>query len=701
MDYAILTTFDEVSNYIKQVSKIADNNKNSFGFLSATAYEQMASKGQLWVAVNKDLELKGYLMFGGTMPTIKVFQVYACKSTKGHGLGKQLIDKLKSFAKERNYHSIAAKVASDLPANDFWERNGFAVYKQVKGGKTKNRTINIRGYSLEENDLFGRLNNEKTEIQPTGPVLRRAIYALDLNLILDICKARIGHSQVLKIMQVGFQGGFSVCITPEFKNELERQSKNFPDDLGLRLAQAFPEIKSENDTSAIADSLRTIIFPSRSSNRRSARNDESDLIHLAHCISAKIDGFITREKALLRACNEIKHKYGVSILSPDEISFSDNELPESFNPLNSDFSISTSPANDKIKNFLDSYEIPEAIKSLIIETSPIKPAISVNTASIDERLFGIYFAQKPIKSTASSIAALYVDETSPQSTAAIDHFLEIALRRKMKFSYRLDLYIGKDQALTEETLIKKGFIKSNDHFFKIISNAFPNNKNWAAFSREIKSFSGLSIPEKFPSKKEIQNTGICLGDSNGKFQIFSWFDFETIIGPRFILTADRECILVPIQEKYANGLLGNVKNQLSLLSSHEQTLLLEKAYFRSPKRSNIFKKGGIIAFYISGTKSIQEIVGFARITYSDVIKIDEATIKLDRQGVLSREELLDVSDKDGKIHVFTFDNFLEFDKRVSFTKAKRLELISNANLVSPEKIEIDKLRTLIGEAFNE
>jgi hypothetical protein len=49
--------------------------------------------------------------------------------------------------------------------------------------------------------------------------------------------------------------------------------------------------------------------------------------------------------------------------------------------------------------------------------------------------------------------------------------------------------------------------------------------------------------------------------------------------------------------------------------------------------------------------------------------------------------------------VFMFDNFIEFDRRVSFSRAKELGLISNANLVAPERIGVDKLKILIGEAY--
>lgn len=701
MEYAILKQSCEVSDYATQVSAIADKNRGAFGFLSASAYEQMAAKGQLWVAVNDARELKGYLIFGGTMPTLKIFQAYACKSVKGHGIGTLLINALKEFAKERNYHSIVAKVASDLPANSFWEKNGFSIYRQVKGGETKKRTINVRGYSLDDNDLFGSLNKQSEGVQPIGPMLERPIYALDLNLLLDIFKARPGYKKILKIMQIGFQGGFSICITPEFKKELERQSQNFSDDPVLRLAEAFPEINSSFDITEISASLRSIVFPARESTRKSAQNDESDLIHLAYCAAAGIGGFITREKALLRACNEIKEKHGVAILSPDEIVLDDNDTPKTSTPLNSDFSFSSSSITDEIKNFLDGFSIADAIKNSLTLDSPIKAASSVYEARLDDQLFGIYFSQKPVKATGSAIAALYIDESCPQSLAAIDHFLEMALRHKSRFPYRLDIYIGKDQDLTGETLLKKGFFKSDDHFVKIISTLFLDGKNWNNFASNIKIFCGLSAPKKLPSNKELQNTGICLTDSNGRVETFSWFDFETVIGPRFILTPDRDCILVPIRENFANGLLGNVKNQLSLLSSHDKILLLEKAYFRSTLKSSLFKRGGIIAFYVSGSKSIQELVGFARITYSDVINIDEATVKLDRQGVLSRDELSEIADSTNRIHVFTFDNFLEFDRRISFSRAKELGLIGNANLVSPERIGMEKLRILIGQAFND
>ncbi|EPC03238.1 hypothetical protein L861_23295 [Litchfieldella anticariensis FP35 = DSM 16096] len=701
MDYVILKQYDQVCSYVGEVSSIADKNKNSFGFLSASVYEQMASKGRLWVAVNKEKDLKGYLIFGGTMPTLKVFQIYVCDSVKGCGVGRLLINYLKEYATKNHYHTISARVASDLPANTFWEKVGFAIHRQVKGGEATKRTINIRGCSLESNDLLGGLVDDPSSLTPSRPILIRPVYALDLNLLLDIVKQRQGHEKVTRIMKVGFQGGFSICITPEFKRELERQSANFPTDPVLKLAEAFPELKAEGDIPSTADSLREIVFPHRSPNRKAAENDESDLIHLAYCVLSGVGGFVTREKALLRACDALKDKFNLAVISPDELIFDDGDTLDVSSPMNSDFSLSASIDTPEVRSFLQEFSAPEVVFDRLFSTSPVEDGGTVYEARLDGNLFGVYFFQKPIKSTKRTMAFLYVDESSPKAMAAIDHFLETALRYKSGFSYRLDLYIGQGQVLTEETLLRKGFFKAEGCFCKIICSLFLCSNNWGGFAREIKSLCGFSISNKFPSKKELSHTGVYFTDSTGQIKVLSWFDFETMISPRFILSYERECVLVPIRENYANGLIGNVTSQLSLLPSHDKILLLEKAYFRSSSKSSLFKKGRVVAFYISGYKSIQEIIGFARITYSDVVTIDEAVVKVDRQGVLSYEELVAQTDRSGKLHVFTFDNFLEFDRRIPFRQAKQLGVISNANLASPEKIGIAKLKILIEAAFDE
>lgn len=698
MRYFLLKKYSEVSKYISCVSSVADKNKKSFGFLSNVVYEQMASKNQLWVAIDEGDKLKGYLMFGGTMPTIKIFQIYSCETARGHGIGRMLINSLKDHARKENYHTISARVASDLSANYFWSKVGFDIYRQVKGSEVKKRIINVRGFSLKENDLFGDEVRESGSPKVSSPMLTRSVYALDLNLLFDVVKARQGFEDVIKLMQIGFQGGMSLCVTPEFKNELKRQFRGVKEDAILRLAEAFPELRVEEDVASLIEELRELVFPLRSLSRNSGVNDESDLKHLACCVFLKIEGFVTREKALLKACDKIRNRYGVSIITPDELMIDEEVINR---PLNSDFSFEASHFSLEIKNFLKSFLIQDNIFNKFFSVSKFGGGELIYEARQDGCLFGVCVFQKPTKATGIASACLYVDEDSPNSIAAIDHFMEKTLRYRGGFTYRLDFYIGKGQDLTKDTLLKKGFFKSKDGFVKIIFSDFLGDKSWQSFVQEAKRLCGFSFPEKIPNKKELLHTGVCFNDSDGKVNTLSWFDFETMISPRFIINPGRGCTLVAIRENYANGLIGGLTNQLSLLPSYEKLLLLEKAYFRSTKKASFFQTGDVVAFYVSGQRSVQEIIGFARITYSNLVTVDEATLKVDRQGVLSRDKLIEIADNNGKLHVFTFDNFLEFDRRVSFRKAKDVGLISESNLVSPEKLSPKQLKVLIREAFDE
>ena len=669
MAYKILKKYDQVKDYVCEVASIADSNRAQFGFLPASAYEEMAAKEQLWIAIDDKNLLRGYLIFGGAMPTLKIFQVYACPSERGSGIGRLLVNDLKEFAKQSHYHSISARVAADLEANGFWEKMGFIVHQQVNGGRTTNRRINVRGVSLEDNDLLSALKLQEFGIDPSGPILERPIYAIDLNLLIAIVKARPGYQKIARILQIGLQGGYTICVTPEFTKELGRQSTRFSDDPLMRIASVFPEVDTELDVDILAKKIREIVFPIRSLTSKNSKNDESDLRHLAYCISAKINGFVTREKALLRASSDIKSKYGISIISPDELVYDDEQTFAESTPLNADFSFIKSRFSDETLWFLKGFSPPRVVAELIAAGgSPLSDGVSVCEARLNGNLFGVYFCKMPNKGTSSALAFLYVDETFPQSIAVIDHFIETTLRCRRNFTYRIDFYIGKGQVLTEETLLKKGFLRSGEHFVKILVHKFLDANNWPQFSRDLKALCGFLIPEKLPPNKELENTGICIYDNRNSSKFFTRFQIETIIGPRFILSSNRDCVLVPIQENYANGLIGNVKKQQSLLSSHETTLLLEKAYFRSARKASIFKPGAIVAFYVSGAKSIQEIIGFARITYSAVINTNEMPIKVLRQGVLSRDKLLKLADRKGRVHVFTFDNFLEFDRRISFKK---------------------------------
>ncbi len=697
---------------INEVRKYADENKKNFGFLPSSVYEELALKDQVWIAVSKDNQsLAGYLIFGGTYPYLKVFQLFVHPDFRKFGIGKLLIKELIGFGKAHSYLAIHAKVASELPANKFWENQNFLVYKQGLGGTSKSvnkRKMNYRSFDLGTPDLLSQEDKpcDSAVRYPNKPIISLPVYAIDLNPLFDITSKREQAPEAILLIGQGFGGLFKLCVTPEFKKELERHTSRFLADPILEIARALPTLPEhgENELAQIHDDLKKIIFPNKKSDGKSAANIESDIAHLSYCCMNNIDGFITREKALLKHNDELFNKYNVSIYSPDELTISDDVNPNKA-ASSSGITISLESTNNKNRIELKSFLTALDIDSRTIEFIEKRPIGVNNIKEIllfkDDVIVGFGSWNKLSQINSVMDLHLYVDESHQESILGIDHIIESAIRDTCpKTSSRVDLFIRENQGLTKSIAIKRGFVVNHDKSLtKVTFNGYIMNECWSRFKRGYEKMSDIILPASMPKMSEIENTGIAVSISSADYmKCLSLMEFETLISPGMILYENRGCLLIPIKEPYANELLGDLTRQQSIIPSKNTTLLSEKAYFKSPNRIDYFKKGGMIAFYVSGTSSIQEIVGTARITFTGLLSIDQINISLSQQGVLSDEELSSKINTEGLLHAITFDNYKPFSKRVSFKRAKELGIISGANLTTVEKLSNDMLTKLLEES---
>jgi len=708
----ILKNYEKVKCFVAKVQSHADQHKKSFGFLPASAYEELALKGQLWVIATKcRTDVAGYLLFGGVYPSLRITQLFTNPQHQRLGIGTQLIGGLIEHARDNGYLSISARVASDLPANKFYEKVGFKISKQIDGSKAKGRIINIRSYQFPTNSLLVETNEEDhTDLRYLEkPTLSTPIYALDLNPLFDVTENREGSSEAKIILQRGFSGLCQICVTPEFKKELSRHSHKFEKDPILQIAQAIPTCQSasKEQIETLNCELRDIIFPKRSLKGKKANNDNSDLTHLSYCIAARLAGFITREKAILKNSQIIFEKYRIKIISPEEIKSEDNNQSAiNFSTGNGDIIVSMEPLSqhNQVQAYTALIDLgvadelaQELTTNSIPEDNIVKLIIKANNTPI-----GFTSWNKPDKLNNIVTLHFYIDENTPNVTQAIDHILEKSSKdTKLNESARIDLFIHKQQDITRDTASKRGFISSqSSSLSKIVHHGFLDEHNWNKFKMDFEVLSGYLLQDKIPNQATLENTGILIQNPNSLFKNpLSLFDFETLISPAFLLYKDRECLLIPIQEQYANRLLGNVRHQKSLFPSNEESLLIERAYFRACGRENYFVRGRLVMFYVSGSNSIKEIIGLARITSSNIITPEDAKIQFIRQGVLSSNEISLLAKDNNCLHAFTFDNFMHLPKRMTHRKARDINAISPANLVTVEKLSYEKFKEVISFTY--
>lgn len=393
------------------------------------------------------------------------------------------------------------------------------------------------------------------------------------------------------------------------------------------------------------------------------------------------------------------------VISPSEIDFGVTS-DESLTVETENKTLEFKPTNSLDRTNLDFFlkiGLSHSLIESIYARAQGKTNIQEKIATIKDLVIGFCSWNTPNTLSSHIDCFLYVNESNNQAVKVIDHFIESIIRDTCSHKItRIDLHIEQKQSLTKSTARKKGFITSNNQniLTKIAYNGFITNDRWTRFINEFSKLTDRDYPLKIPKSEDLMNTGIRVKEK-GKIHsnCISLFKFESIISPGVILHTERNCLLIPIKETYASDLLGYLNPQLSLLPKKSSSLLLEKAYFRSTRKSSYFKKGGLIAFYVSGNKSRQEIIGTARITYSCILKIKQVNLTIHRQGVLSKKELQKILDKDGKLHTFTFDNFKELPKKIPFTVAKNMGIISGANLVTVEELSFSKLNLLLKMAY--
>ena len=580
MTEAIIDVPVDVTGYVDQVRQLADANRDALGFLPATAYEEAAMKGCLWVAVEGCAnKLRGYLFFGDRFPRLRVYQVYVCPEFRSSGTARKLIEKLKRHGEDRDYLTITARVASELPANRFWSSLGFNVTGRSPG-KKKGRTINRYAFALDVPSLFG---SEEPRSLPRAegiqeairirPVLQTPSYAIDLNVLFDATRDR-DDGEATRILSMGFNSDIRLVVTSEFARELEQHSRQ-SDDPVLKLARAFPtlpEPEREVLNPLVEDLRRGALSTGSPKTGRRAANDGADLIHLASCIHHGVYGFITRDGSILQRADELHEKYNLRIISPtdlcepfeQDVDIRQERIAAIVGQQEIEITALDERDRADVEQFLNDVGIPpeDTVAWLAPGIGHFPKTEAVVRAG--RRIVGIgAWADRP-GAGRESVAWLYADEDFQHVDRVVDHLLEHSINRGNYGQLcRLDMKVGPGQVKIRDIAIKRGFCSSDfktratsEALSKVSMKGVVTERNWRSFRNSFKEATGGELPSDFPRYEELVNTGVVLDpETRGRPVTISLFDFETVISPGAVIGPGRDAVMVPVRERYARQLL--------------------------------------------------------------------------------------------------------------------------------------------------
>lgn len=705
MELTIFKRAAEVSRFSRVVQEQGDSEREVLGFLPRCVYSEAAAQGKLFVAtiiVAGEEHYAGHLLFGGRFPHLRVFQLYTLPQFRGRHIGRALIDALAVDAESQYYFTISARVAADLPANEFWERMGFRTIRTESGGITTGRRINLRRRELESPTLFNIPGIARPAAFPTLARVGQPIFALDVNVFMDVIKDRPRGEHAGRLLTASMSGMLRLFVAREFVNELSRATQGQGVDPVVRLAMMLPQFTSVPDPflSNLRNELGLIIFPTRVNKGQLRERDHSDLTHLATMIYHSASGFVTSDDSILRKRTELQARFGIDVLGPAELA--EIYLPRQWIPTR----LSAQSFNGASIEVTDLVEARRAeAESFLLSCSMLKEQVALailpgQSACPRHRvivvLAGVIIAfaawDVPRGPQPSSEVCLAVDPIHPLGELACDVLFDTIFRdvctarparlllagehtSREVLEYAKEHGFGAARSTRRPSMLEKSCIG------KIITG-----RNWDALVPQLSDSFGLALPIS-PPRYSGPDTSIMIDGNTPTEEAMRLREFEARFGPVILLLPGRPVVVVPIHRTYADQLL-NTAYQHSLFPQPEASLLVERLYLSSPRTLSVLVTGAIIFFYesIGADNGRGAIVAAAQVTRTAVQETTALDSGTTRRGVLSSEEVSSVS-ANNKTGLTFFNQLMRFEAPVGLSRLRALGCADGANFVTARQID--------------
>jgi len=130
---------------LQEIKSLLDSHRGELGFMPLPALQRALERGWLYVA-ESDGHLVGVMDWWMRRDGILVLYAIAVSPSKRrHGIGRLLVSALVTLAQEHDMVAIQLKCPIDLPANEFYLREGFTLIGEEAG---KRRRLNHWGIQL-------------------------------------------------------------------------------------------------------------------------------------------------------------------------------------------------------------------------------------------------------------------------------------------------------------------------------------------------------------------------------------------------------------------------------------------------------------------------------------------------------------------------------------------------------------------------
>lgn len=694
---------------LKDAVSAADSHKNALGFFPAKVFQEYAHRECLLIAADfSDATVKyaGHLLFDCRFPKSHILQILASPMYRRMGVAKKLLNRLKELLTQQGFISIQARVADDLlDANQFWERQGFYIQAEKKGGSSRNRTILVRSHELATPQLFPSSGMDSSN--PLGldfqPPEDRPLFLLDLNVLFDLGPRRARNEEAINLFKAERSGLCSLAISTELIEELKRSATKGRTDPMQNFVRILPtfELVDDEVSEVLLDALASLVFPGNHAAGTLTPNDRSDLRHLATVIQHQLAGLVTSDGPVLEAAPTIAQRYGVQVVSLLAFRSSQNSRAD-------EDVFETASAQTLTLREIKGSDV-DVVRNLLSQRSLSAAAIanewSLNTSGngvtarygawVDQQLAG--YITWPTWTESETIAArVAIDESFQQS-----RIVATVMLRKLteQGSSQVSIELPAGQSIIREAAWGLGFSGSTQstRLFKTIFRRVITSATWAQCRNDLLTAFQIKLPDHPPLFRAVDQH-VLLATPDGNRRHISIENLETLLGPTIFCLQGRSAVITPIRRDFSELLLGH-SAQGSLLPHSKAASRSERHYLSDPKTLRHFRRGTVIFFYESGrSKGSAAIVAMARVRRSYLKSIGAIESPDLDPSVLDVNDLQRIGASKVKV-VTTFDNVMILRKPVPMKLLQKIGCGRPTDLISTRPITDEQMTTILEAGF--
>jgi len=291
------------SPYLSEVKALGKQNSGTLGFLPEGAFDEYANRKTILVALNDDV-LCGYLLYRISRQSAYIVHLCVSKSNRGQGVARALIDKLVELTKQ-DCVGIGLRCRRDYEASNVWPKFGFVPETDICGRGAEGKLLTFWWRTHGHPDLFTKVARQTLQSKTAA--------VIDANVFFDLLDSSSEHFLECQALQADYLKGIvELCVTDEMLVEINRCNDPCRRSQQQQAVNRFFRLTPDRDrlTKIEADIRKEYSTPI-------TEQDESDIRHLAKCIAAGCNYFITYDKTLLEKHEQMFKEYGVLVLRPE------------------------------------------------------------------------------------------------------------------------------------------------------------------------------------------------------------------------------------------------------------------------------------------------------------------------------------------------------------------------------------------------